>query len=519
MFFRKAKLPGRHLFKLENIKDKNQVDFSGQQREYWTNTLSGFTFSEAEFLNKLRQDISKIDLEKVAKISTSVEEDSSVVSSVSASTTKARTASDMVKVRSRKVKDGKVPSKSYLASKTKPQTQEKPQTGYNPADSVVWDIEQEELLGSEVSSGVKQGTIVLKLDRLPMTSNEVLGKEVLDTNTTTLEARIEPSQQKPLSVTQSDALSSPSLGPSQSASQIVLRTVDVASLPTAPSKYFKPLPSRLAKSHLASCYTIDQLDAKPSVLSELGELPTIEDTIPEIPELASHFLRSADPSVRSYYDGQEGRATLISPVQPSYDLEVSVYEGYPDSEFWFSVDHPDDLGVERLDDIDHVNTNFDGQNNSSVVIPADDEMWPLDYIADVELDEMDHTSFMPFSEHQSMELHSAPQSIRQSDVYSEVSETCQGLVYQDSECRLLMTDPGSEDQHMQTNGDFNFNAEHEEVSSMELYPDVVHHFWQGRSLLYGSSTPGDSSSLHKLSNVEADVARQLQLDHWQPQKM
>lgn len=463
--------------------------------------------------------MNKIDLEKVAKISTSTEEDSSVASSVSASTIKARTASDMVKVKSkRKVKDGKVPSKSYLASKTKPQNQDKPQTGYNPADSVVWDIEQAELLGSEVSSGVKQGTIILKLDHLPMTSNEVPENEALDTNTTTLEGRIEPSQQKSLSVTQSDALSSPSLGPSQSASQIVLRTVDVASLPTA-SKYFKPLPPRLAKSHLASCYTVDQLDAKPSAVSELGELPTIEDTIPEIPEPASHFLHSTDPSTRSYYDGQEGRAILISPVQPSYDLELSVYEGYPDSEFWSPGDHPDDFGVEHLDDINHVNVNFDGQNNSSVVIPADDEMWPSDYIADGELDEMmDHTSFIPFSEHQSMELHSIPQPIWQSDVYSEVSEMCQGLVYQGSECRLLMTDSRSEDQQMQPDGDFNFNPEHEEVS-MELYPDVVHHFWQGRSLLYGSSTPGDSSSLHKLSNVEADVARQLQLDHWLPQKL
>ena len=446
-----------------------------------------------------------------------MEEDSSVTSSVSASTTKARTASDMVKVRTRKPKNGKVPSKSNLASKTKLQNQDNPQAGYNPADSVVWDIEQAESLGSEVSSGLNQGTVVLKLDHLPLTSNEVLGNEALDINTT-LEARVEPSQQKPLSVTQSDVLSSPTLGPSQSASQIGLRTVDVASLPTAPSKYFKPLPPRLAKSHLALCYTISQLDAKPSAESELGELPTIEDTIPEMLEPVSHFLHSTDLSARSYSDGQEGKAILISRMQPSYDLEVSVYDGYPDSEFWSPVDHLDDLDVERLDDIDHVNMKFDGQNNSSVVIPAVDDMWPPECIADGG-DEMDHTDSIPLSEHQSMELHSIPQSIWQSDVYSEVSELCQGLIYQDSESRLLMTDLGSEDQQIQPDGDFDFNSEHEEFSSMELYPDVVHHFWQGRSLLYGLSTPGDSSSLHKLSNVEADVARQLLLDHWQPQKL
>ena len=478
-------------------------------------TPSGFIFSEAAFLNKPRQNVSKIDLEKVAKISTPMEEDSSIASSVSTFTTKARTASDVIKVGLRKSKDGKVPSKSNLASKTKLQNQDKPQTGYDPADSVVWDIEQAELLASEVSSGVEQGTIVLKLNHLPMTSNEVHGNEALDTRTTTLEARVEPSRQKSLSVTQPDALSSPSLGPSQSASHIGLRTVDVASLPTVPSKYFKPLPS-----HLASCYTINQLDAKPSAVSELGVLPNIEVTIPEIPEPASHFLHSTDPSARSYYGGRESRAILIPPVQPSHDLEVSVYEGYPDSEFWFPVDHPDDLGVERLDDIDHVNVNFDGQNNSSVVIPADHEMWLLDYVAHGELDEMDHTSFIPFSEHQSKELHPIAQSIWPSDVYNEVSEMCQGLVYQDSESRLLLTDQGSEDQQMQPDGDFSFNLEHEGDSSMELYPDVIHHFWQGRSLLYGSSTtPGDSSSFHKLSNVEADVARQLQSDHWQPQKL
>jgi hypothetical protein len=250
----------------------------------------------------------------------------------------------------------------------------------------------------------------------------------------------------------------------------------MASPATARSKYFKPLPPRLAKSHLAPCYTINQLDAKQSAVSELGDLPTIEDTI-------------------------------------------SVYEGYPHSEFWSPVDHPDDLTVERLDDIDHVSVNFNGQNNSSVVILANDEMWPPDCIADVEFDEMDHTSFISLSDYQSMELHSIPQSIWQSDVYNEVSEMCQGLVYQDSESRSLMTDLGSEDQQMQPDGDSNLNSEHEEVSSMELYPDVVHHFWQGRSLLYGVSTPGDSSSLYKLSNVEADVAKQLQLDHWQPQKL
>ena len=54
--------------------------------------------------------------------------------------------------------------------------------------------------------------------------------------------------------------------------------------------------------------------------------------------------------------------------------EISVYEGYPDSEFWSPVDHPDELGAERLDDFDHINVNFDGQNHLNVVIPADDEM-------------------------------------------------------------------------------------------------------------------------------------------------
>ena len=490
-----------------------------RQLPYRTNILSGLIFSEAAFLNKSRQNVSKIDLEKLAKISTPMEEDSSVASSVSASPTKARTVSDKVKVR-RKFKVGKVSSKRNLASNTRPQNQDKPQTGYNPANSVVWDIEQEESLGSEVSSRGKQGTIVLKVDHLPKTSNEVLA---LDTNTTTLEAREEPSQQKSLSVTQSDALSNPSLGPSQSASQLCLRTVDVASPPTAPSKYFKPLPPRLAKSHLASCYSINQLNAKPSAVSELGELPTIEDSIPEIPEASSHFLHSSDPSARSYHDGQEGGAILMPPMQPSYDLEVSAYESYPDSEFWSPVNDPDDLGVEPLDVVDHVDMNFNGQNNSNIVIPADGEMWPSDYIADGELDEMDHTSFISLSERRSVELRSIPQSIWQSDVYSEVSEMSQGLVYQDSESKLLMTDVESEDQQMQLDDDFNFNtehdSEHEEISPIELYPDVVHHFWQGPSLLYGSSTPGDSTSLHKLSNVEADVARQLQLDHWQPQKL
>ena len=459
--------------------------------------------------------MSKIDLEKLAKISTPMEEDSSVASSVSASMTQGRTVSDKVNVRSRKSKVGKVSCKTNLASKTKAQNQDKPQNGYNPANSVVWDIEQAELLNSEISSGGKQGTIVLKLDHLPMASNEVLA---LDTNTT-LEAHVEPSQQKSLSVTQPDVLPSPSLGPSQSASQTCLKTVDVASPLTAPSKYFKPLPPRISKLNLASCYTINQLDGRPSAVSELGELPTIEDTITEIPEPASHFLHSTDPFARSYYDDQEGGVILIPPIQPSYDLEVSIYEGYPDSEFWSPVDHPDNLAVQRLDDIDHVNMNFNGQNNSSVVILTDDEMWFPDYIADGELDEMDHTSFISFSEQESMELHSIPQSNWQSDVYNENLEMCQELVYQDSESGLLMADLGSEDQQMQPDGDSNFNSEHEEVSSMELYPDVVHHFWQGRSLLYGSSTPGDSSSLHKLSNVEADVARQLRLDHWQPQKL
>ena len=451
----------------------------------------------------------------MAKISATVEEDSSAASSVSASTTKARSDSDILKVKSRQFKNSKVPSQSNLVSRTKPQTQDRARTGYNPADSIVWDIEQAEFLGSEVSSGMKQGTIVLKLDDLPLTSN-VLGNKAVDTNVT-LESHAKLSQQKSLSVTQSDALSSPSLGPSQSASQIDLKTVDVASLPKVPSKYFKPSPPRLAEPHLA--LTINPLDTKLSAVSELGELSTIEDTIPHMPEPASH---SAGPSARSYCDGQEGGPGVIPPMQQSYDLEVSVYEGYPDSEFWSPVDHPGSLGVERfddIDDIDHVSVNFDGQMNSSVGIPAGDENWPLDYIADGELFEKDHTSSIPLFEHESTALHNPiSQSIWPSDTYSEVLERCQG-VYQDSGSRILSIDLGSEDQQMQPDDDA--NLEHEEVSSMdlELYPDVVHHFWQGRSLLYGLSTPEDSLSLHKLSNVEADVARQLQLDHWQPQKL
>jgi hypothetical protein len=309
------------------------------------------------------------------------------------------------------------------------------------------------------------------------------------------------------------------LGPSQSASQTGFKTVDLASLSTAPSKYFKPLLPRLAEPHLAlACYTANQLDTKPSALSELGELSMIEDTIPRMPSPPSHFLHSG-PSAWSYCDGQESRTNLISPAQPSY--EVSVYEGYLDSEFWSPVDHPANLDVERfdaIDDIDHVSVNFDGQINSRVVIPADDGMWPLDYIAGREPCEMDHTSFIP--PYESTELHdSISRSNWSSDAYGEDSEKCQGVIYYGSGSTLSPIDLGSEDR--QTQLDDNFNPEHEGVSSrdLEFYPGVIHHFWQGHSLLYGLSTPGDPSSLHKLSNVEADVARQLQLNHWQPQKL
>ena len=439
----------------------------------------------------------------MAKISTAM--DSSVTSSVSAPTMNAQMDLEMVKVGIRKLKDIKVLSKSNPISKAKPRSQDKPQAGYNPSDSIVWDIEQPEV-GSDVSSGVKQGTIVLKLDHLPLTS-----KETLDTSITTLEAHVKSPHQKSLSVIQSNAPSSPSLGPSQSASQIGLKTVEVASLPTVPSKYLKPLPPRLVGPHLALPW--------PSAVSEFREPLIIEDTIPQMPEPASHFLHSAGLSVRSYCDGQEGRPNLMPPMQPSYDLEVSVCGGYPDSEFWSPVDFPGDLGVERLDnvgDIDDIGVDFDSKINPGVVIPADDEV----YIPGGELGEMDYTSFISLFEYESTEPHnSIPQSIWPGDTYSEVSERYQGVAYQDSGSKLLSLDLESEDQQMQPDGDF--NPEHEEVRStdLELYPDVVHHFWQGRSLLYGSSTPGDSLSLHKLSNVEAAVARQLHLDHWQPQKL
>ncbi|KAF8812372.1 hypothetical protein BYT27DRAFT_7182810 [Phlegmacium glaucopus] len=449
------------------------------------------------------------------------EEESTVVSSASTSiphSTKARTNPDMVKVRSKKSKDDKSPSKSNLVSKTKPESLHKAQTSYDPANSIVWDIEEGKSLGSEVSSGVKQGTIVLELAHLPLTSNEVLGKGALDTNIPTLEAHVKLSKEKPLSVTQSHALSSPSLGPSQSASQIGLKTASVDSLPIAPSKYFRSLPPR---SHLGlTCHATNQ-DPKPSAFSELGELSTIEDAIPQMPEPASHLHHFAGLPARSYYDGQEVRPNLIPPIQASYDdLEVSVYyDGYPHSEFWSPADHPDGLGVQGLNDIDvsvdNISVSSDGQNPPSFDIPADDE----DYIAYRELSEMDEihdTSFIPLSGHQNTELHnSIPPSMELSDAFSDLSERCHGMVYQYSD-RL---DPESENQQMQPDGDS--NLEHEGISSMdlELYPGVAHHFWQGRSLLYGLSTPGNSSSLHKLSNVEADVARQLQLDHWQPQKL
>jgi len=471
--------------------------------------------------------VSKINFEKVAKISTIREEDSTVVSSGSTSildSTKARTDSDMVKVRSRKFKDSKAPSKSNVVSKAMPEIQDEVQTGYDPANSIVWDIEQ----ASDVSSSVKQGTIVLELAHLPLRSNEVPGNEALGTNITTLGAHVNLSEQNSLSVTQSHTLSSPSLGPSQSASQIDLKTVNVDSLPTAPSKYFKPLPPTLAEPHLVlTRYTTNQFDTKPSAFSELGELSNIEDTIPLMPESTSHLHHSAGPPARSYYDGQEVRPNLIPPMQPSYDdLEVSVYyEGYPDSEFWSPVDYPSDLSVDGLDNIDisvhHTSVSFDGQNAPGFDILADDEVWTLDYTAFREPSEMDQiydTSFIPLSGYQSAELHnSISPSTGLSDVYSDVSERCQRVVYQYSGRDRL--DLESEDQQMQPDGESNLEYEVASSMDLELYPDVVHHFWQGRSLLYELSTSGGSSSLHKLSNVEADVARQLQLDHWQPQKL
>ena len=473
--------------------------------------------------------MSRPDIEKVAKILTTKEEDSMVASSSSSSTlpsTDARTdsAKAKAKVRSRKFKDSQVPSRSNLVSKTKLQNREKVQTSYNPADSIVWDIEQSALLGSEVSSGVKQGTIILKLPHLPLMSNKVLGNDMLDANISTMEAHVKSSHQKSLYVTQSDALSSPSLGPSQSASQIGLRTVNAVSLPTV-SKYFKSLTPKSAEPHVA--LTINQLDTNPSAVSELEGLLTVENTVAQMPGPASHLACSPCPSAWSYCAGQEGRLSLIAPMQPNYDLEVPVYdEDYPDSELWPAADHPGEWSAELLDDIDdiadHASVTFDGEPNSNFVIPADDEIWTLDYTACTELAEMDQiydVSLIPLSEHQSTGLqNSIPPSMWLSDADSDASERRQGVVYQESERdRLLSIYLGSEDQQMQPDGDF--NLEHDGVSSMnsEPLPDVVHHFWQGRSLLYGLSTLGDSS-LHKLSNVEADVARQLQLDHWQPQK-
>ena len=450
----------------------------------------------------------------MAKISTTREEDSTVISSASGFIQ--RTDSEM-KVELREPKD-KAPSKSNLASKMKPQIQDKAQTGYNPADSVLWDIEQVELLGSEVSSGVKQGTIVLELACLPSASNKVLGNETLDTNIATF---VESSQQKSLSVTNFDAISSLSLGPSQSASQVGLRTVDVVSLPTVPSKYFKSLPPRLAELDLGLTHsTIDQLETNPSALSELGGLSTIKETVLQMPESVSYLHHSASLSC---YDNCEGGPDLISLMQPRYDLVC--YEGHPDSELWSPVDRHGDSSTKLLDNIDdivdQVSESFDSQTIPNVVIPAD-EVWGLGYTARRELGEMDQihdTSFIPLSGHQGTELHNfIPASMWLSDTHSDISERCQGMAYwysgRDS---LSSINLGSEYQQMP---DGDFNLEDEGVSSMdlEIYPDV-HHFWQGPCLLYGLSTPGNSSSLHKLSNVEADVARQLQLDHWQPQKL
>ena len=419
-----------------------------------------------------------------------------------------------MEIKSKEFKESKTPSKSNLVTNRKLQTQDKAM-GYNPADSAVWDIERTELLGSEVSSGMKQGSIVLELDHLPSTSNKVPGNGMLDTTVDTLEAHLKLSQHN--SVTQPDVLSSPSLGPSQSASQIGSKAVNLLSLPTVSSKYFKISPPRLVESH--PVLTRYQLDTKPCAFSELGELSTIEDTIPQANEPpVSRLHRSTCPSVQSYCDTQEGRPNPIPPIQPSYDSELSVYnEGYLFSELWPPMDHPADWCAERLDNIDdkidHVSVDFDGQTKASFDIPADDEILTLDYIACGKLDEMDHTPFVPLSEHQSMELHNPiSPSIWLSDTYSDVSERCPGVAYQES-------DLGSEDQQIQPDSDF--DLDHEGVSSMdsEPYPDVVHHFWQGRSLLYGLSVPGEFSSLHKLSNVEAVVARQLPLDHWLPQKL
>jgi len=419
-------------------------------------------------------------------------------------------------------------------------TQEAPtQAPYNPADSIVWDIEKEScLLGSDNND--RQGTIVVGLPAKMQLKEK---GAVVACDKTGSNSVVDSSGRKADEHGYSrDHKSDVSLAPSQSASRIADRVTN-AGVPCR-----KPQSMSFASKYFAHA---ERRPSSPKDESHLSGIPVAVQRVaaeetpgPPIRNSTGTFL-DLPISAPDIADIDNGNNMIYEPSSPSlYGHEYMVPQlGAPDCEAFLGSSClwlPDDLVPVAQPYV--FDPCFDGQEDyqdifSSLETPTNGCDFYQEHLSRAE-NQVALLGVYPYNpDHEFLPFCSWDTISRSEEQFYDTGD--------EPSPPLCMLDPYVVPSEVQHDEAFNSSASCSdidqrlpidpyelltEVSTLtddahigeSLLPNLsassVDHFLQGRSLLYGLDV-STGSGLRTVSNAEAEVAGLLKQNHWLPHRL
>ncbi|KAF8165416.1 hypothetical protein B0H34DRAFT_793807 [Crassisporium funariophilum] len=483
-------------------------------------------FSEPTFLNQSKRKAKRIPSPDRSNVSSEPPSPLSVMKSGAPGDRKQRST------RTEPAHTSKAQSKSLADSKTR----------YNPAESIVWDIEQPDcVLSSCVNSGEESGTVVLNLSfkaQPPICDANAASSSENTLSETELGKSVRCQSRGEASPPAARNLSSPSLRPSESASQIGPPAVLPASpcLPNGASKYFNFLVTERAEPCLEALKGTKVLDQTMSGLPEPGDHMLVDDDkVANRPPIECDFS-----PVR--VDGHLSRAQDIDTDFMDFDepyCDLANFGFFEEGLLGMQATSLGELECDLDSQLrslagsgDYLECSFDDyqmtpdvtvDSNCLAYVGTHTQHWVQDYnnnweSADLELPE--DAAWNPVLDSQFSE----GSEIHWEGTWDSVYEDLGGA---NSQCGRSVSTYASCDDTEQSGTEYGSLGDichgYSNESQYEDSPIEVHHFRQGRSLLYGldlcSTERPSKTRRHQLPDVEADVARRLQRDHWLPQKL
>lgn len=402
---------------------------------------------------------------------------------------------------------------------------------YNPDDSIIWDIEQSSNLSeARKSSEHVRGTILVDLPQTINSRLKLASRHVVNA-TVKFPDPLARSLADTVGNCQPDSSGSTlSLGPSQSASQLVVETLPC---PNRSSRYFHSTAKTLPRSPDKISSSADPAVSPP--LNVYGAQTSVQGIQPD-----QHLSGSAMGRDFVLFHEYYPTACLTEPRLSGlgFDGQSQELEGYPEIHgeyYWSEIDRAE---LEVLENC----TYSEYDQCSSEMIVAEDVLAP---ISGTPLTSWasDLISQRPWDEHCTHTIgYEVPQfydgSTGLENVYDALtqepgSQTPGSLQDQWEQCHLgqpecYTTDSGQNEDLMDMVYDdlsCQDNASESEVSSISCNPDdeeselATTKFYQGRVLLQGLAVfPSQPRGLNGLVAVEAEVAGLLRRTHWLPQK-